>query len=390
MGLIQLNLFAVVLLFAFVQGTIYTVLLLVRAYREARLSDYFLAGIIMAACVHNLSWMLGFMGIHILGQEWWFLPQDVGFIFGPLVYYYLKTQINTDYTLRRRDRWHFMPYVLYATIHLLVFFMGDAAVQWWAEHMYGYFHTHIWMEMLPSNVSVLVYLGVSARLYARYRKWLPTERSDAEDLQFRWFRNFLIVMFVLAGTAVAFFTATIWFDLTYQEIWTQRALVAVGIYYTCITGYAQSQPRQLVFNVDSPEAAPAIVGQTDAEKEPLSPEKRRELEDWKGKIETVMQQQRLYLQPDLSLQQLAVALDTHATHLSGIINSAFGKNFNDYVNTFRVNTFQQKAHDPALRHLTLLAIAFECGFNSKSTFNRAVKRITGLQPSDLFRQSKPA
>ena len=151
MGLIQLNLFAVVLLFAFVQGTIYTILLLVRAYRETRLSDYFLAGIITAACVHNLSWMLGFMGIHILGQEWWFLPQDVGFIFGPLVYYYLKTQINTDYTLRRRDRWHFMPYVLYATIHLVVFFMGDAAVQWWAEHMYGYFHTHIWMEMLIST-----------------------------------------------------------------------------------------------------------------------------------------------------------------------------------------------------------------------------------------------
>jgi len=386
-GLIQLNLFAVVLLFAFVQGAIYTVLLLVRAYRETRLSDYFLAGIITAACLHNLSWMLGFMGIHILGQEWWFLPQDVGFIFGPLVYYYLKTQLNTNYTLSRRDGWHFIPYTLYVVQHVAVFLMGDAAVHWWATQMYGKLYTYIWLELLPSNVSVLVYLVLSALLYVRYRKWLPTERSDADDLQFRWFRNFLIVMFVLAGTAVAFFTATIWVDLSYQEIWIQRALVAAGIYYISIAGYNQPQPRQLLFEMPP---VPLATLEPPPEKAVLASENIRDLDLWKNKIEMVMRQERLYLLPDLSLGQLAAALETHSTHLSNVINAAFGKNFNDYVNTFRVNTFQQKVHDPALQHLTLLAIAFECGFNSKSTFNRAVKRVTGLQPSDLIRQSEPA
>ena len=99
-----------------------------------------------------------------------------------------------------------------------------------------------------------------------------------------------------------------------------------------------------------------------------------------------MHQDHLYLQPDLSLSQLADLLNTHSAQISNTINAAFNKNFNDFVNEFRVEAFQNKVNDPKLQHLTLLAIAFECGFNSKSTFNRAVKKVTGQQPSDFLRK----
>ena len=68
--------------------------------------------------------------------------------------------------------------------------------------------------------------------------------------------------------------------------------------------------------------------------------------------------------------------------LSAVINSGFSKNFNDFVNEFRVNVFKEKIKDPKLQHLTLLAIAFDCGFNSKATFNRSFKKATGLSPKE--------
>ena len=96
-----------------------------------------------------------------------------------------------------------------------------------------------------------------------------------------------------------------------------------------------------------------------------------------------MQTEKLYLNPELTLSTLSEQLNTHNSLLSNVINTGFQKNFNDFVNAFRVADFQEKVKDPTLSHYTLLALAYECGFNSKSTFNRAVKKATGELPSAL-------
>ena len=81
---------------------------------------------------------------------------------------------------------------------------------------------------------------------------------------------------------------------------------------------------------------------------------------------------------------LADHLNTHNSLISNVINAGFQKNFNDFVNGFRVEIFKEKIINPKLQHLTLLAIAFDCGFNSKSTFNRAVKKATDKMPSEFL------
>ena len=112
-----------------------------------------------------------------------------------------------------------------------------------------------------------------------------------------------------------------------------------------------------------------------------------DLEKWQFKIENVMTKEKLYLNPELTLSELSDKLASHNSLISNVINTQFQKNFNDFVNEFRVNIFKEKIKDPKLQHLTLLAIAFDCGFNSKSTFNRAVKKVTGEMPS-AFLMSK--
>ena len=74
-------------------------------------------------------------------------------------------------------------------------------------------------------------------------------------------------------------------------------------------------------------------------------------------------------------------------HLSKVVNSGLDKNFNDFVNGYRVEAVKNKMSDPSTAHLTLLGIAYECGFNSKATFNRAFKKHAGVSPSAFLKAS---
>ncbi|MEP2023273.1 MAG: helix-turn-helix domain-containing protein [Reichenbachiella sp.] len=97
-------------------------------------------------------------------------------------------------------------------------------------------------------------------------------------------------------------------------------------------------------------------------------------------LDQLMSNERMYLESDLSLRHLAEAVHIHPNKLSWILNDQMGKNFNEFVNEFRLHEFQQKAVDPANKHLTLLGLAYESGFRSKSVFNDFFKKNTGLTP----------
>ena len=91
-----------------------------------------------------------------------------------------------------------------------------------------------------------------------------------------------------------------------------------------------------------------------------------------------------YKDPDLTLNDLADKLDVHPNYLSQVINSNENKTFYDLINEKRVEAFIQKTSDAAHQQFTLLAIALDCGFNSKASFNRNFKKFTGQTPSDYL------
>jgi AraC-like DNA-binding protein len=86
--------------------------------------------------------------------------------------------------------------------------------------------------------------------------------------------------------------------------------------------------------------------------------------------------------PELTLPELAARVGTNTSVLSRVINTGFGQNFNDYINEYRIREAERKLRDPRYRNYTLLAIALESGFNSKSTFNRVFKKLRGTTPRE--------
>jgi len=93
-----------------------------------------------------------------------------------------------------------------------------------------------------------------------------------------------------------------------------------------------------------------------------------------------------YLNPELSLRSLAKQIDIHPNHLSWIMNQSIGRNFNEFINQYRIDTFKTIARDRENEHLTIEGLAYESGFNSKTVFNTYFKKETGLTPRQFLKQ----
>jgi len=102
------------------------------------------------------------------------------------------------------------------------------------------------------------------------------------------------------------------------------------------------------------------------------------------KLTQLMQKKKPYIKNDLLINDLATEFDVHPNYLSQVINEKEGRNFYEFVNHYRLEEFKRLITIPKNRQLTLLSLAFECGFNSKSSFNRYFKKSTGQTPSQYF------
>lgn len=106
------------------------------------------------------------------------------------------------------------------------------------------------------------------------------------------------------------------------------------------------------------------------------------------RLQSLFQQKAIYRQPKLTLDEVAHQLDLPARYVSYLINTQYSANFNQYVNQYRVAEVIRKMNDPKEQHKTLLALAFEAGFSSKSTFNQVFKQHTSLSPSQYLTTQK--
>ena len=110
----------------------------------------------------------------------------------------------------------------------------------------------------------------------------------------------------------------------------------------------------------------------------------------KTQLAKLMEQERLYLDNELSLPQLAKEMGVSSHDLSWVLNAGFGKNFFQYINAYRVVEAKILMLSEKYRHLNILGIAYSAGFNSKTTFNTTFKKETGLSPTQFIEQAKTA
>ena len=374
---ISFNLYSSILWLGCLQAVIYTCLLIVRGWQQRRLADTFLALLLVQAGLILVPYMLGFMGIGLMWKELLFFPLDPGFLIGPTIFAYLLSQTNQEFRIQGRHLIHLLPFGLYLSYHLIIFMQGGAFVQNWLSEVHLPYIDGI--ERSSILISNIAYLYLSFRHYNQYRKWVETEFSNPEDIRLNWYRTYLIVMAFGIGLSWAFnLVQMMGHNLSYTQSWWEFAGIAALIYVLSINGFHQTQRVYVYFHAPDPEAEP--------ESSSLLPDV--EILPVKRELMALMTEKELFLQPQLSLREVAQIMGVSKALLSQVINQGFGKNFSQFVNAYRVAKFKEAVHKPENEHLSFLALALDSGFNSKATFNRVFKSTTGMSPREFVEKKE--
>ena len=367
--------------FGYFLALLFAVLLWYRGWREERLSDKLLGWILFFLAMEIQDYTFGFAGINILWEKFDGFPRYFTLAFAPTIFLYLNAQINRDFRLKAVHLLHYVPYFLYFAISFVVYVQGKTALhQFRISTLSDWLG---WLETVMIWTSYVYYFYQSLRIYRTYRNWTESQFSDVELISFIWLRNFIYL--IIAGEVFKLgwsIADKALDDLPFEQDWWWNLFTVAIITYVGIKGYAQPQPKKLVFDQAALEATqlPDDTAKNGAVALPTEVN----YAVWKTKIDKLMRDDKVYLEPELTLSDLANRLKTNVSVLSGVINGGYGKNFNDFVNEFRVDEFKRRRKDPENQHLSLLGIALDSGFNSKATFNRAVKKFTGTSPKNYL------
>jgi AraC-like DNA-binding protein len=184
------------------------------------------------------------------------------------------------------------------------------------------------------------------------------------------------------------------YSIKYSETWFYYVVFSIMLYYFAATifqrnfaafktmygAHRHSSANQHTMAVSLPDTLEEkeipVTSVTSADEFRY----KGELFRLRDRMEQLMKEEKLYQEPELTLGDLAKKLQTNSSVLSRVINQCFMLNFNDYINKYRVEDVIAKMSNPKFSNQTLLSIAFDAGFNSKSTFNRAFLKFKETTP----------
>ena len=364
---------SIICFIAILQGAIFAALLVFRYFKHKKTADFWLAILLVLLCSSLITPLIGFANVYDRNQWLTYFPFSISYSYGVCVWLYVANLTNSKRGFSRKDLLFFIPSAIYVAFRLLLFAQNLEFKDWFNANYYGNFvGPFVFITEFAWNVAFLCF---AIKHYRKYRAWTDENFSDTEKIKFDWLRNFLYIFtFVFVLGAIFDFTNSFVFKLSYIQYFYFELVLALTTYYLAVAGYLRSKTIDLSF---TPKTA-----ESESKKSLLS---EKELAKLKAKLQNLMQNDKLYREPNLTLTDLARQIGVNSAVLSYVINNGFGKNFNDFVNEFRIAEVKEKlktADDSGL-----LAVAFDCGFNSKATFNRAFKKFTGVSPKEF--QEKP-
>jgi AraC-like DNA-binding protein len=339
---IDFNLIVLFHLLVIVQGFTAGILLL-SSYRLKR-QHLWLAALVIAMTLQVVDSFFISSGIYQAHKWVYFFPLFYSWSYGTLFYFYIQSVNNQDFSLAKRDWLHLGPLSIQAVFYLFIFFHDLDFKAWF------------WINVhKPYTRFVDVYVGIAlvfAYLYVCY------ESLEKMDKRLQRFTVALAIFYVFA--AVDPLINHWYLPPRSPKFYLIEFVLPIFTYWLALTVYFKEKNHA------------KIKQRTEANA------------DYLQKIVEIVEQQQLYLNPELTLADVAQAVGLNVNVVSQTINSGLGQPFNDFINQHRVAAMKAKfERGDHLKH-TLLAIAFDCGFNSKNTFNRAFKKCTGLAPKDYL------
>ena len=333
-------------------------------------------------------WML-VIGIHLgnfyLYSEgyWETYPHLIGialpfpFLYGPLLYLYTQYSLHGFKTFRKKDLTHFIPtFLTYIYMIEFYFFYSEdqkRLVDSGELSDFDHFSTLLLVGFIISGLTYSIY---SNYLLNKYRTLVNDNFSNSDEVDLNWLKSFIIGVGLLFITVILVSFTTEILDITYPFN-PDIILYVVLVIAILFLGYFGIRHKNIF--VDNELVTVEEKSTASYEKSSLKDDVAMSMHE---NLIQLIENEKLFLEPKLTLISLANRLEISTNHLSQIINQFEKQNFNDFINKYRVEEFINRAtKDP---HFSLLALALDSGFSSKSTFNAVFKKHKGVTPSQFL------
>ena len=336
-------------------------------------------GLIVLTIVLWLVWALAIdINLNRYAVHWSWLPLQYSLTIGPLLYSYVRTLTQSLRHFKPQDLLHFSPFLVEQGVHL------GQVLESYQRHIATYntsvFETFNPILQVASIGSVIVYIVKCLRLLRAFDQALPHEQSDVYRYQSKWLQRLLIGFGLLWLAWIPFITVDYFFYRYQLPVVSYYPLYLLLAFVTIWMGVEAFLRPELILVELSPTKRLPTLSKDESDQ-------LLKATNWlRGELETNL----FYKDASLTLASLAKALQITPHELSRIINQGTGKNFNDLINEYRVKEVIRKMQDPTYQRMTLQGIAYESGFNSKSTFNRTFKQLTNQSPLEYQKSQKRA
>lgn len=308
------------------------------------------------------------------------IPINLTLFYGPVLLTYVNELRSEKNDTRRFLLWHLSPFLVFLALTFL--FLDNP--------------TSYKILSLSGAISGLLYCILTLIAIRDHKKQVVNLYSNLKGISLNWIGklvNGVVIIWVVV------FILVILKQIVQIKIPLNWFFVAIPLFISYIGyhGFKQQVVFQFVHNEGNSnnqteiEVENPLINQVQSQLDDSSYKKsslrEKDMEQIFKSLENIMKTEKLFLHANLNLQELSENVKIPQHHITQTLNKYKRQNFYDYVNAYRVEAFIDKLQNGDADNFSLLGIAFDCGFNSKSSFNRVFKNITGKSPSEFKKES---
>ncbi len=344
--------------------------------RGRKLSNRLLAGYFLLLGINLTDGLLGYSGFYEKYPALAHLEDGSALLLGPLLYFYVLSVVRPGFAFSGKVFFHFLPFLLFTVTFQITYHSFSADEQQFIQQAihnqtlpWGFYVT---MVVLYGHV--VCYFVASLREISRYELQIRNLYSDLAQHTLKWLRFLIAAMLTIIlvsfiNVILPFVGSRGWFVPGFALL-----LSLFFLFVNAVVFKGLQQPQLF-----------AGLTLQDEQKYKGSPLTSGEKDRLHQQLKNLMETQKPWLNPDLSLEELAKLVETTPKKLSQVINEVFEQSFFDYINTHRIKEAASIFDTSTDPKLTVLEVLYLVGFNSKSSFNSLFKKKLGVTPS-AYRQ----
>ena len=367
-----------ILLAIFIQAVVTAFLLFQRGLKNNKQSDKFLSALLFFLGLSLTDFVIGFLGFYERYPKLTFFPFANLFLITALIYLFCLSLLKNDKPNNKVISKHLFIPAIYFASHFIIFLLPNNTKQKLLTDFY--FPFFVYIESLLFYILNAYYFVHIINVLKKHTQIANQAYPQVNRVILNWLRYFVICFIIYLTIDFLLSASSVLFHFNFEQQYWKYIVRALLTSFLCLAGYNFDEKVSLP-NIEFEKSEIKI----EQKNELLS---KKELQGIKEKILSTFQKDKPYTEPELDLNQLSKQLGISNNILSFVINKGFEKNFNDFINGYRVNEVIEKMKNPANINFTLLSIAFDCGFNSKTTFNRVFKKFTQKSPKEFWEETK--